>query len=241
MIWKRYSPMLVGCSLFLLSGCMALNGPLAYRYVPSLSNDLPLPFRVSLEQFRDERPALLPEQYRNPAPSRQMTGREESGDSKRSSQKAESMPGSGDRETTRRIEPVDAQVTMTLLEDFRESRFFESVDFIGSRQLATLLMRGATKRFTWDEFVIPIPIIFPEYTSATVTLSVQLIDPHTDKVLTEYEKSETVKDSFYLFTTSAEAGTELASALKSVSQQIKTAIRADYIAGKLGSVSQHGP
>jgi hypothetical protein len=227
----------------ILSGCMTLNGPLAYRYVPPLSNTPPLPFRLSIEKFRDGRPALTPA-----APPSATAGAEPEPSG---AARPEPLSGSGDRESTQRIEPVDAQVTMALLEDFRVSRFFESVDSAGSRPSSTLVMRGTIWRFTWSERPSPIlyiPVInlltlfgIPiEYTSATVSFQIELVDPRTEKMLTEYDLTEQIDDTFTLYDQSVEAGAELATALRSVSQQLKAYIRSDYESGKFSTIPSGG-
>lgn len=241
MVMRTASYLLI-CPLAILSGCMTLNGPLAYRYVPPLSNDPPLPFRVSIEKFSDERPALTPG-----TPSSSQEGPEPD----QSGAQPEPVAGSGDREATQRIEPVDAQVTMALLEDFRMSRFFESVEYADSLKSSALVMRGTIWRFTWSER--PSPIVFMpvinllalcgihiEYTSATVSFHIELIDSRTDKRITEYDLSEQIEDAFTLYDQSAESGAELAMALRSVSQQLKASIRADYESGKFSSIPSGG-
>lgn len=206
------------CAL-LLSGCMALQGPLAYRYVPTISNEPQLPFHVAMEKFADDRPV----QVKQP----------EASDTTVSAQPT-------DRDDTARIEPVAEQVTVAIMEDFQESRLFESIVPFPDAG-SSLSLRGAVKRFTWEHSNVgAIPIIgwlmgivgAPiHFMSATAAIEVGLFDRQGKKLGTYAGRSE-VKDSFNLYYGPSESGAELAQALRSASQQIKVAIRADYAAGK---------
>jgi hypothetical protein len=133
---------------------------------------------------------------------------------------------------------------MALMEDFRSAGLFQSVVLTGPAPAGALRLRGSIRRFTWSGVSSPLAFIpginllllfgIPAfYTEGRVTLHLQLIEPSTDRVLADYEKTATMEDSFTIYYGASESGAELAAALKSVSQQLQAAIRADYAAGTL--------
>lgn len=149
-----------------------------------------------------------------------------------------------DREATDAITDVDEKVTAKLIEDFRSSQIFTSVDFPVEKK-DDLVLKGQIKRFYWK--LTPSPIIFipllnlviyfgiPIYDIESVAeLQVQFVNPKTGQSLAEYNKSSTKTQSYTLYNFKAgEAGAELAEAFREVSKQIKDAIISDLKSDRL--------
>lgn len=151
----------------------------------------------------------------------------------------------GDRSATESIPDVDEKVTAKLLEDFRSSQMFASVDFPLQSDKDDLVLKGEIKRFYWK--LTPSPIVFipiinlliyfgvPVHDAEGVAqLSVQLASSKTGKIVAEYDKNSTRTATFTIYNFKAgEAGSELADAFRDVAKQIKDAILADARAGRL--------
>jgi len=150
-----------------------------------------------------------------------------------------------DKLATDNIPDVDEKVTVKLLEDFRTSKMFSSVDFPVSRDKDSLILKGEIKRFYWKTKHNPIkfiPIVnllmllgITSYEiEAVVDLKVQVVDPKTGTVLAEYDRTSTKKDTATLYNNrSGDPGAELAEAFREVAKQIKEGIASDILKGKI--------
>lgn len=163
-----------------------------------------------------------------------------------------------DRSATKRIVDVDEKVTAKLLEDFRSSRIFESVDYPVQKE-DVLIIKGEIRRFYWKDAqtnigAIPVAgfsIFFGAPTgsiNAEANLCVLLINPKTGQVVAEYDKIAERKKLYNLYNANKQhgayttedgtngcytQGTELAEAFWEVSNQIKESIISDYKQGRL--------
>lgn len=163
-----------------------------------------------------------------------------------------------DRSVTKMIVDVDEKVTAKLLEDFRSSRIFESVDYPVQKEDA-LIIKGEIRRFYWEDAptnIGAIPVVgFSLYfgaptgsINAEANLCVQLINSKTGQVVAEYDKIAERKKLHNLYNYSKQhgayktedgtekwsaQGTELAEAFWDVSNQIKESIISDYKQGRL--------
>ena len=149
-----------------------------------------------------------------------------------------------DKEATDAITDVDEKVTAKLIEDFRSSQIFASVDFPVEKK-DDLVLKGEIKRFYWK--LSPSPIIFIPLLNllmyfgidiynieSVAEFHIQLINPKTGQSLAEYNKSSTKAQSYTLYNFKAgEAGAELAEAFREVSKQIKDAIISDLRSDRL--------
>jgi hypothetical protein len=196
------------CWLFLVSGCTTLNGSAPFHYVPSLSTVQQNNAVLGMEKFIDSRPA-------------------------------------DDKAATKSITDVDENVTVKVLDDFRSSRMFAGVDFPVRHDKDDLIVKGEVKRFYWKTQHNPIkfiPVIqlllllgITSYNvEAVVELKVQILDPRTGAVLSEYDRTSTKTDRGTLYDSkSGESGSELAEAFREVVKQIKDSIAGDIQNGKI--------
>lgn len=192
----------------LLVGCANLNGAVPFRYVPSLPTIEQSPYRLGMQKLTDVRPTE-------------------------------------DREATEAIPDVDEKVSAKLLEDLRASRMFADVDFPASKAKDDLILKGEVKRFYWQLTTNPIafiPIInLAIYFGADVydlegiaTLHVQIVDPKTDQVIGNYERTSQRNASASIYhMKGGELGAELADAFRDVAKRIKENIAADLQSGQL--------
>jgi hypothetical protein len=196
------------CCLLLMSGCSTLNGSVPFRYVPSLSTMPQNDAVIGMDKFVDSRPA-------------------------------------DDLEATKAIPDIDEKVTSKVLEDFRASGMFARVDFPSRGDKDAFIVKGEIKRFYWKTKHNPvkfIPVVqlllllgITSYNiEAVVDLKVQVLDPKTGAVLSEYDKTSTKTDSATLYDNkSGESGAELAEAFRDVVKQIKDGIAGDIKSGKI--------
>jgi len=150
-----------------------------------------------------------------------------------------------DRSATKSIADVDEKVTAKLLEDFRSSQIFTTVDYPIQKEKDDLILKGEIKRFYWKTSISPIafiPIInlaiyfgAPMYNVEGVAhFHFQLINAKTENVVAEYDKMAIKKETYSLYNFKAgEAGAELAEAFRDVSKQIKEAILSDIKRGRI--------
>jgi hypothetical protein len=150
-----------------------------------------------------------------------------------------------DRQATESIADVDEKITAKLLEDFRSSQIFTTIDFPVQKEKDAIVIKGEIKQFYWK--LTPSPVIFipfiqllmyfgvPIYDVVGIAdFHVQLVNPLTGQVVREYDKSSTKTESYTLYNLKAgEAGAELAEAFREVSKQIKQGIVADGQEGRL--------
>jgi hypothetical protein len=148
-----------------------------------------------------------------------------------------------DRSATESIADVPDKVTAKLIEDFRASQVFATLDFPIQQDKDDLILQGAIKRFYWK--MKPSPITFipvinlvlyfgvpARYVDGIASLCLRVIRAKTGQTLAEYEKSSTRTENYTLYSFKAgEAGAELAEAFRDVVKQIKDAITTD---GKVG-------
>jgi hypothetical protein len=157
---------------------------------------------------------------------------------------ADSRPAD-DKEVTKGIPDIDEKVTAKVLDDFRSSGMFARVDFPARRDKDDLIVKGDIKRFYWKTNHNPIkfiPIVnlllllgITSYNiEAVVELKVQVLDPRTGAVLSEYDKTSTKTDTATLYDNKhGESGAELAEAFREVVKQIKDGMASDIQNGKI--------
>lgn len=163
-----------------------------------------------------------------------------------------------DHSATKMIADVDEKVTAKLLEDFRSSRIFETVDYPVQKE-DVLIIKGEIRRFYWKEAQYTIIDIVgmgcPKFfgvpmgsLNAEVNLCIQLVNPETGQIIAEYDKFAKRKELYNIYNVSKKhglyktddgkkewsgQGTELAEAFWEVSKQIKENIIADYKQARL--------